>query len=77
MCIFLYIYSIPRRDGREEYLWDGRVCMGWTSMYGMDGFKIDGTYTVINNLKYADNTVIISESEDHLHELMDFGDCKK
>ncbi len=36
---------------------------------GMDGFKIGGT--VINNLRYADDTVIIAESEQQLQHLID------
>ena len=32
----------------------------------MDGFKIDGK--AINNLRYADDTVIIAESEEQLQQ---------
>ena len=34
----------------------------------MDGFRIGGT--VVNNLRYADNTVIIAESEEQLQRLI-------
>ena len=35
---------------------------------GMDGFRIGGT--VVNNLRYADDTVIIAESEEQLQRLI-------
>ena len=35
---------------------------------GMDGFRIGGT--VVNNLRYADDTVIIAESEEQLQHLI-------
>ena len=34
----------------------------------MDGFRIGGT--VVNNLRYADDTVTIAESEEQLQRLM-------
>ena len=34
----------------------------------MDGFRIGGT--VVNNLRYADDTVIIAESEEQLQRLI-------
>ena len=34
----------------------------------MDGFKIGGT--VVNNLRYADDAIILSESEDQLERLV-------
>ena len=34
----------------------------------MDGFRIDGT--VVNNLRYADDTVIIAESEEQMQRLI-------
>ena len=34
----------------------------------MDGFRIGGT--VVNNLRYADDTVIIAESKEQLQRLL-------
>ena len=36
---------------------------------GKGGFRVGGT--VINNLRYADDTIIISETEEELQELLD------
>ena len=37
----------------------------------MDGFRIGGT--VVNNLRYADDTVIVAESEEQLQRLINVG----
>ena len=36
---------------------------------GKGGFRVGGT--VINNLRYADDTVIIAETEEELQQLID------
>ena len=39
------------------------------SIDGKGGFRVGGT--VINNLRYADDTVIIAETEEELQQLID------
>ena len=41
----------------------------------MDGFRIGGT--VVTNLRYADDTVIIAESKEQLQRLINCSDDKE
>ena len=55
MCCFSALVCIVDGDDYEE-------------LADMDGFRIGGT--VVNNHRYADNTVIIAESEEQLQRLI-------